>query len=206
MSRRDRARRPARQLGRLTPKRRILVVCEGEVTEPSYIDGFKKQCRNHLVEVRVLDSHGVPMTLVREAKQQRAYACREAKAGQDENLMLDEVWCVFDVDEHPNFANACQMARDNDICLAVSSPCFELWLLLHFQDSPGAQHRDQVRRLLKKHMPGYSKKIDFEDVAKHIGAAMARAERLQFQADQDEDSHRNPTSSVYKLLKSIQAV
>jgi hypothetical protein len=49
-------------------------------------------------------------------------------------MWADEVWCVFDVDEHPKLAEARDQANANGIQLAVSNPCFELWLLLHFQE------------------------------------------------------------------------
>ena len=75
---------------------------------------------------------------------------RVAKRQRDSYLAFDEVWCVHDVDDHPRLDEARIMARDNDISLAVSNPCFELWLLLHFREDPGMQDRETLIDKLKE--------------------------------------------------------
>ena len=57
------------------------------------------------------------------------------------------------MDDHPNIPEAKQMAKANDINLAISNPSFELWLLLHFRSGPGAKHRDEIVKMLKKFVP-----------------------------------------------------
>lgn len=54
---------------------------------------------------------------------------------------VDEVWAVFDKDdldvENKNaerFEEAFRIAEANDIKVAYSNECFELWLLLHYMD------------------------------------------------------------------------
>ena len=37
-----------------------------------------------------------------------------------------EVWCVFDIDEHPKVLEASQQAMDNGLKVAISNRCFEL--------------------------------------------------------------------------------
>src|SRR5690606_41139889 len=98
-------------------------------------------------------------------KDARNAAVADAKRHDDDNLSFDEVWCVFDVDEHPRVNDACQMARDNNIQVAVSNPCFELWLLFHFRDSPGAQSRHDVQKMLKKYLPKFDKHVVFDTLA-----------------------------------------
>jgi hypothetical protein len=122
-------RRPAR----FDPRPRILILCEGKVTEPSYFRDFQHQEKNRLVDVVIDDEGGVPKTLVERAVARRKEAEREARLQKDKYLRYDEVWCVFDIDSHPNLPDARQQARANGIELAISNPCFELWLLLHFQ-------------------------------------------------------------------------
>lgn len=97
------------------------------------------------------------------------------------------------------------MARDNKLELAVSNPCFELWLLLHFQECPGMQHRDVVRRMLKEHVPGYDKKVEYRVFQSGYQDAETRAERLVIQADEAGEPGRNPTTSIYRLTQSIRA-
>ena len=76
----------------------------------------------------------MPKTLVERAVAMKREAALEAKRKKDENLKYDQVWCVFDIDEHPFVPEAKQQARDNGIEVAISNPCFELWALLHFRD------------------------------------------------------------------------
>ncbi len=178
-------------------------MCEGEVTEPSYINGFKRWCRNPLVEVEIPNLHGVPRTLVEAAKERKHEAERQARRQRDDNLLYDEVWCVPDVDEHPKLHEAWQMARDNGIELAISNPCFELWLLLHFRESPGARHRHDLQRMMRDHVDGYDKHLEFSTFAKAYEVARGRAARIQERADEDEEPHRNPTTGVYRLTESI---
>jgi len=147
-ARRNRDRRPGRRPPFRDPKPTVLIVCEGDVTEPEYFLGFRSACRNTRVKIRIADTHGVPMTLVETAKGYKSEAEEEAAREKDDNLAYDSVWCVFDIDEHPHVPEARQMARDSGIYLAVSNPCFELWLLLHFRDNPGQAH--SICRLLHR--------------------------------------------------------
>ena len=201
--RRTRSRKPARRGANREPRRRLLVVCEGERTEPEYIRGFQRLVRNATVEIEIPDERGDPKKLVEIAKERREQARRDAARQGDDFLAFDEVWCVFDRDEHTRFDAAMAMARGNGIALAVSNPCVELWLLLHFRESPGARHRHDVQRLLRAHLPGYEKSIDFDAVAPGVLEASARAHRLDEDAQSMGEADRNPTTGFYKLTDSI---
>ncbi len=73
----------------------------------------------------------------------------------------DAVWCVVDVDEFDVEA-AWTLAQANAVELAVSEPCFELWLLLHFADHKAYIGNGKAAcTLLAKHVSGYDKKLDF---------------------------------------------
>jgi RloB-like protein len=112
-------RRPSRE-----PKIRILVVCEGKKTEPLYLRQLQHHVRNPRVHVEAVGPAGVPRTVVGTAIDPRGQAADEARRQRDENLLWDEVWAVFDVDDHPNVAEAKQLATANGIHLAVSNPCY----------------------------------------------------------------------------------
>jgi len=44
--------------------------------------------------------------------------------------------------------------------LALSNPCFECWLLLHFDDkSPSVEDCNEYKRLLREHLPDYDKNL-----------------------------------------------
>ena len=124
-----------RKVATRAPRRTILVFCEGERTETDYLEALKRDPAVRdiaSVDIRIhQDSLGyAPLTLVRAAVEARARAA-------DEEGEIDEVWCIFDVEQpknHPNLKEAIALARDRGVHVAVSNPCFELWLILHFQD------------------------------------------------------------------------
>lgn len=203
--RRDRDRRPARRASLREPRPRLLVVCEGRRTEPEYLRGVVVSLRSSAVEVVIHHERGGPKKVVEMAKRARASAAALAKRQDDPFLAYDEVWCVFDRDEHPHFNAAIDMAQANGLQLAVSNPCFELWLLLHFRESPGARHRDELALLLRRdHVPSYDKGVQFGELAAGVKHAITRAERLAQEAARlGEDPHKNPTTGVFRLIRAI---
>ena len=118
-----------------TPKRTFLVFCEGEKTEPADLKALKRAPAVRdvaSVDIRVDEetSGSVPLTVVEAAAKARARS-----SGEDGEI--DEVWCIFDVEwprNHPNLEQALARARESGVRVAVSNPCFELWLALHFED------------------------------------------------------------------------
>jgi hypothetical protein len=202
---RNRDRRPGRRPPYRDPRPTILIVSEGTKTEPQYLLGIKNHARNPRVDIRFADSHGVPTTLIREAKKLKLDALKLAKREKDDNLAFDSVWCVFDVDDHPGVANVKEMARDNQIDLAISNPCFELWLLLHYRDSPGMQHRQRIYELLREHVPTYNKIVDFSIYVDRYQEAIRRARQLDQLAHECDQPGQNPTTSVYELVEAIES-
>ena len=205
MGRKDRKRRPARRPPFKDPKPVILVVTEGEVTEPEYLGGFVRAVKNPRAEIEVVGGVGVPKTIVEHAKEKKREADKRARREKDDNLSYDQVWCVFDIDAHPNIPDAKQMARDNGIELAISNPCIEIWLWLHFADQPGMQHRHKLQSMMKRHIPKYDKHVDLSDYASGYEMAAQRASRLDEDAKLDNDEGRNPTTGVWRLTESIRA-
>jgi hypothetical protein len=191
-------RAPTRQ-----PKHRILIVCEGQKTEPGYLKAFQHKVRNPRVHVEVAAETGVPRTVVEIAVRLRDEAEQEAKRERDENLRWDEVWGVFDIDEHPNLDQARTMARDHAIELAVSNPCFELWALLHFQEHRAHMDRAKAREALQQHLRDYDKSLDFAKMYPGYSDAVRRAQELAREADIHGEPGRNPTTGVYRLTESI---
>ncbi len=205
MRKRNRERRRARRKPFKAPKPLILVVTEGKVTEPEYLNGFKEASKNPRVDIRVVGGVGVPKTIVEFAKEHKSEAEKRARREKDENLRYDEVWCVFDFDNHPNVPDAKQMARDNGIKLAMSNPCFELWLWLHFADQPGMQDRHRLQSMMKQHIPNYDKHVNYSDYAAGYDVAVKRASRLDKDAEAASEEGRNPTTGVWRLTESIRS-
>lgn len=168
-----------------------MLVCGGTVTEPEYFAGLKKFFRNPAVQVRVKKKAVDPRALVE-------YAITLRSLSPDE---FDEVWCVTDVDQF-DVTSAIDLALTNEIRLAISNPCFEVWLLLHFVARMGAiGNPAEAVRLLKRHVPGYSKsELRFDQFSTGVQDAIARARGL---SPSGEEQDRNPSSGVWTVTEIV---
>lgn len=181
----------------------ILVVCEGAVTEPQYIEGFRIAQGANTVRVHVKAPGGDPKAVVETAIKLADAAAERARRERDDNLRYDEVWCVFDVDEHQRLDDAHGIADAGGVSLAVSNPCFELWLLLHFADQKAALSPKLAFQLLKKHLPAYTKHIRFAEVSAGYADATVRAEALDTHHARIGTEGGNPSTGVYRLTQRI---
>lgn len=126
-------------------KQRILIVCEGKNTEPSYFKKFKLAT----AEIKALGKGNNTVSLVNSAYQ----------LSQKEKF--DQVWCVFDKDSFPasNFNNAIIIAKSHNFGVAYSNQAFEYWLILHFEDHQGgAMDRRDYAKKLNGYLAPYSVK------------------------------------------------
>lgn len=203
MARRSDGRGLGRRRAFRDPIPSILVLCEGEVTEPEYIDAFRREHANRLVRVEVYAPGGDPKAIVAQALERRAHAEQEAKRARDENLKFDEVWCVVDADEHARLADALRAADANGIKVALSNPCFELWLLLHFADQTGFLTVTEARRLLRRHVRDYDKHVRFADFRDGYLAAVGRAKHLEERHENAGTEGGNPCTGVHRLTERI---
>lgn len=119
-------------------RKRFLLYCDGEVTEPNYFTDFARFLRSALIEIEIApERRKDPQRLIELALARRAEANREAKRQRDSNLRYDEVWIVFDCDDRPGVTEVVSKAESNELGVAFSNPCFELFVY-HHQTSPGS--------------------------------------------------------------------
>ncbi|MGP4109960.1 RloB family protein [Streptomyces sp. 4N509B] len=167
------------------------MVCGSRATEGDYLRGLVGHVANPAVTVRIRNKPVSPTQLVAHAVELRALAPDD----------FDQVWCVFDVDEFPDVARAVAEARRVGIEVAVSNPCFELWLLLHFRKHTA--HARTYRELLpylKKHLSGYDKRPAFRHFQSGWPEAVPRARRL---ARRGTEHEVNPATGVWALVERI---
>ena len=209
MSKRKELAPPARNRRPYSPKerkRRFLLCCEGTGTEPDYFNALAKLLRSsRLVDVVIADHEGTdPKQIVEQAKRERASANRRAKQADDDNLRYNEVWCLFDRDENPHFDDAVEQAMANKIGVAASNPCFELWILLHFQDQQADISRKNAFKIAKKHIPGYDKRLTgFSPFQGRVHHAILRAKTIEKRARENGKWTDNPTSGVWQLVVNL---
>ncbi len=91
--------------------------------------------------------------------------------------------------------------------VATSNPCFEYWLLLHFEESPKITDAKSCCNEIKKHIPNYDKSLPKNKLTKEaVLRAMERAEkRERNMANKYENSNEwlsfRGTTNVHKLVK-----
>lgn len=202
VARRDRIKRSARSEAFKDPRPLIVAVCEGKVTEIEYFVGFRNYARNPRVRFETERAVGDPKKVVERARELKTNSEARASKWADENIRLDQVWAVFDRDDHTRFDEALQMARDNEINLAVSNPNFELWLLLHFQEQPGLRDRVDVVRLLKRWDSNFDKHVDFKKYESGYKSAETRAEQLD-NGLLANPPYANPSTGIWRLTRHI---
>jgi hypothetical protein len=91
---------------------------------------------------------------------------------------FNNVWCVFDRDPSRDktaqrFNNALQLAAKENIKVAYSNECFEIWYLLHFHFYNTAIPRKDYGEMLRKLMLSeYAKNSDnmYELLKQHSAA------------------------------------
>ena len=196
-----------RQVGVRDPKRTFLVFCEGEKTEPAYLKALKREPAVRdvaSVDIRIDDetSGSVPLTLVEAAAKARARS-------SGTNGEIDEVGCIFDVEwpqNHPNLDRAIARAREQGVRVAVSNPCFELWLALHFEDQTAWLDTAAATRL-RRTLDGTSgKDLGGETYMSRRAAAARRARALdeRHRGNDTEFPHDNPSSGMFRFLDAIE--
>ncbi|HLL82036.1 MAG TPA: RloB family protein [Longimicrobium sp.] len=193
----------ARRAPTRTPLPLLLVVCEGRVTEPQYLRGFARAQGANTVRLVVEAPGGDPRALVERAIELRDEAAARAVREGDENLAYDEVWCVFDVDDHARLRAARELAERTEIGLAVSNPCFELWLILHFREHGAHLTSRRAAQLLEQHIPGYHKHVRFDDLSIGYADAVERAKTLERRHLKAGTDGANPSTGAHRLTERI---
>ena len=177
---------------------RIFVIAvEGEKTEAQYFSLFKSTRVRVEVLPAGLDGLSAPKQVL------------ERLVNFEDQFDLDgddERWLVIDVDRQRSqfLDEVAQGARESGYGLAISNPCFELWLLLHFQDAPSsAADCAAMTERLRPHVGGHNKahiKLESYTPARMAEAA-ARARALE--GGQDTRWPAPPGTHVFKVVERL---
>ena len=90
---------------RREPKRRFILYREGTNTEPAYFRAVQRRCSSALISVESHGGVGVPMTIAKaaQARAESAGLAPRSRPRKNSFERQDQVWTVFDRDEHPEF-------------------------------------------------------------------------------------------------------
>src|SRR3546814_636005 len=137
-------------------KRAVRIVVEGIKTEKIYFNAVRRKGSLTATDVIVVDcgSDNSATQVV-----QRGLAILNSR-----DDVVDEVWCVFDREAaaaSKDFLRACALAKTakprkgQQFELAISNPCFEVWVLLHFERSArpfanrSEEHTSELQSLMR---------------------------------------------------------
>lgn len=201
MVRRTRANSLTRRKSFREPYPKVLIVCEGEKTEPNYFNGLKNHLRLNSANVAIVGEGATPAKIVERAKKLEK---REKERGDP----FDQVYCVFDKDKHTDYQKALAQLQSRKTYEAITSvPAFEYWLILHFRYTTSPyEDTAALVRALKKHLPDYEKNDSgiFGKVQDKLETAKENAARSL--DDRSRAKTDNPSTNVHRLVRALQAI
>lgn len=179
------------------------IACEGSVREPEYFKVFEYLSTK--IKVDVIESYTTDGT--KSTKSSPTWLLDKAMEYIEKNGLLqeDQLWFVLDVDrwkrtQIEELASYCNQYENWNI--AISNPCFEIWLLFHKKvtlDFPTTITPKEIKRELAEVELGGYHKLHY---IKLIEEAIKNAK----EADIDSN-HFFPainTTKVYELAEALQ--
>lgn len=186
----------------LKPQARVLVICEDTKSSLQYLKDAAHHFRAYAEVDIVHCGKNDPLNIVKEAMERQR--------------LFDHVYCAIDRDRHENFDEALALAQVNKKKLSViaSYPCYEFWLLLHFQktrkpyigvgkNSSGDLLGKDLRKLagMENYEKGSSENL-FDRLIDRLPTAKQRA--AQVMAEALNDGELNPSTQLHELIECFE--
>jgi hypothetical protein len=190
---------------------RIILACEGTVTEKDYFESIFKE---------LMDIKGISKTslvIAKHAHTNPKGVLHDLEMELEKDDEFEYKWIVIDRDEMrvnggghslEDFNAAISSAKAQGINVAYSNPSFEIWYLLHFEYRNTGIDRDEVIVKLNRYIDYVknSKKIFFEIKEKQIDA-IGFSKRLEAEyrtgGRELNPAMDNPSSTVYQLVEQL---
>lgn len=200
----------------LSVRERVLIVCEGEKTEPYYFASLINSLDLTAAEVKVCGECGsAPISVVE-------FGIKRLESDSE----FDQIYFVFDRDSHTSYGSALNLIaslqkkrkfKNKSILPITSNPCFEVWFLMHFKpfSSPvtaggGRSPCENVIKILER-MPNIDKYQKgkqnlFEKLRSRLERAKQNSEQVLKQSISAGDPIHcgNPTTLVHKLVIALE--
>jgi RloB-like protein len=191
----------------IAERQRFILICEGEKTEPAYFNALKAHYPGSLISIEYVAPAGVPITIKDKVKARMAELRQEQRG--DPSAKADTIWAVFDQDNHLKVAEAIAGCESAGAQVAYSNPCFEVWLILHYEDYHAPDDHHQVQKRYKELDPAYEPK---GSKIPNCAALMEKVEQAENFAEnqckcrEEEGSPLGrPSTTVYHLTRAIRA-
>jgi hypothetical protein len=184
----------------------VLIVCEGEKTEPYYFKELRDDLRlSHFnIEITGSSQGSAPINVVNHALQN--------------HKNYDKTFCVFDQDQHSSYQKALDKIRKREnfrkhsVTAITSVPCFEFWLLLHFRMTTrqfaavSGSICDQVIKDLKNDLPDYHKGYHgiYRKLKTRLPQALKNARKVAVHCETVGTDH--PSTRIHELVIYLQTL
>ena len=159
------------------PRPVFYLFCEGIKTEPDYFHALKNSLTpKSNVNLKFPFGGAVPYEVAKRAIKFKNSNSQSQRRVSSFNKN-DQVWAVFDRDQHPNFDETVRLCRENDVPVGRSNPCFEVWLILHLEDYGAQDNSREVKKRFNKLLRDekISQKHDrYRELVKHVEDAERR--------------------------------
>ena len=174
----------------------FIVATEGKETEKQYFRMFNST----RIKVEILAT-------TEDGKSSPEYVLERLDTFKERYDLTEDdmLWLVSDVDRwgDKKLSSVCSQARQRSYNLAISNPCFEVWLTLHFEDI-NTQDRtcDNFKARLRIILGSYNgSNLDISAYKPHTQDAVNRAKNLHPSSQQDWP----PTlgTHVYRLVEIL---
>lgn len=186
-----------------SPARKFFIFTEGKNTEPEYFEALNKFLKGVSAVPVVVKSKKIG-----EPEKTANAAIEKIKRLKDDAFGKDDqVWAAFDKDTHPRVDESIQKCKDEGVGVAYSNPCFEVWLILHFQDYNKPCTSEEAQEDLEALDPKYCRKgkktADFPKLLKNLTEAEKRAVRQINNREQEERPLGCPSTTVHNLTIAL---
>lgn len=206
--------------GFLQAEKMFVLSYEGKISEKKYFEDFRKSelfNDNGLIEIislkRPVNRGSDPISvkkLLQEAKKE--YRFKDT----------DEFWLIIDRDDWEEMHNhnfdklVADCKKENNFFLAMSNPCFEIWLILHLKDIREFNDDEKQRLIVNDKISnsknyidkvlseiqgrGYNKRPNPAVFFPLIKTAVNRAKELD---GENEDYPKQLGTHIYKLVEKL---
>ncbi|OYZ18938.1 MAG: hypothetical protein B7Y39_12965 [Bdellovibrio sp. 28-41-41] len=173
----------------------FVIATEGEITEPQYFKLF----RSTRIQIKILKTekgHSAPKKVL------------ERLSAYKEDYQLDKndrLFLVIDTDRWPakTLAQVAKSCHEQNIILAASNPCFEIWIALHFFEAANVEKTSKdIQQQLQNHLGGYNKIIKPHWFSiKNITEAYEKAKILD--AGSKDRWPQSSGTRVYRIIEEL---
>lgn len=185
-----------------------LIVCGGEQTEKNYFTKLSQ----FIEDIINKEQETLKIDIKVKAYDPLKMVANTIEYCKNTNIVYNHVWIVFDKDDFNNFDNAIEKATAFNkkkekfkLHILWSNKCFELWLLLHFQNIKASFTIDDYKRKISNELNEHYEKNDNEIFNKIIAKNGNILKATKFARNLIDNSippsQNDPATKVFEFIE-----